>query len=50
MIKSNYDQQIHDRLIELGLPDDVWNEHFKFGDPHLEVPMCDKHACIISEV
>ena len=50
MIRKNYDEDIHWRLLKLGLPDNVWDAHSKEGDPHRDIPKCDKHACIISEV
>lgn len=50
MVRKNYDEQIHLRLLELGLPDNVWDDNLKQGDPHKEIPLCDKHGCVIADI
>jgi glycosyltransferase involved in cell wall biosynthesis len=51
MVSGYYDKQIHERLLELGLPDDLWIENE--GRSQLydrPTPPSDKHACIIADV
>jgi len=50
LVRKNYDEQIHLRLLELGLPDDIWDDDLKQANPHKEIPRCDKHGCVISDV
>lgn len=50
MVKDEYDEQIHHRLIGLGLPDNVWDPHTNRSDMNKQIDFCEKHACIISEV
>ena len=50
MIRHNYDRRIHNRLLELGLPDDIWDESVGGSYPWKDIPLCSKHACIISDV
>jgi len=50
MIRRNYDRQIHDRLLDLGLPDDIWDESSGASNIWADIPKCHRHACIISDV
>lgn len=50
MVRKNYDKKIHNRLTELGLPDIIWDESHGMADLHKDIPLCEKHACIISEI
>lgn len=50
MIQEHYDKQIHDRLISLGLPDDLWNSKTQSSERYRTVPNSSSHGCIISDV
>lgn len=50
MIQEHYDKQIHDRLISLGLPDDLWNPKTQSSERYRTVPNSSSHGCIISDV
>ncbi len=50
MVQEHYDQQIHKRLVSLGLPDDLWNPATNKSERDREVPYSLAHGCIISDV
>ena len=50
MIQEYYDKQIHDRLISLGLPDDLWNPKTQSSERYRKVADSFAHGCIISDV
>jgi glycosyltransferase involved in cell wall biosynthesis len=50
MVKEYYDVKIHKRLLELGLPDEIWDNNLQISDMSAPIPLCSQHACIVSEV
>jgi hypothetical protein len=49
-IRIHYDKLIHDRLLELGCEDFVWNEEKGCSDLGLPNPKVESHATLIANV
>lgn len=49
-LKVRYDQQIHDRFVELGVDDWIWNEEHKYSDFGIPNPEVEPYASIIAEL
>ena len=49
-IRAHYDRMIHDRLLELGCDDFIWDEKSSCSDHHLPNPEVESHATWITDV
>ena len=49
-IKTHYDRMIHDRLLELGCEDFIWDEKKDCSDYDLPNPKVESHATFIAKV
>jgi O-antigen biosynthesis protein len=49
-IRAHYDQMIHDRLLELGCEDFIWDEEKECSDLNLPNPKVESHATLIANV
>lgn len=50
LVQQYYDQKIHDRLLELKLPDLLWDNSSNSSDLYKDIPMCSLHGCIVADV
>jgi O-antigen biosynthesis protein len=49
-IQVHYDKRIHDRLLELGCEDFIWDEEKDYSDLNLPNPKVESHATLIAKV
>jgi hypothetical protein len=49
-LKWKYDRRIHDRFVELGVDDWVWNESEQYSDLSAPNPLIEPFASIIASV
>ncbi len=49
-LKWKYDRRIHDRFVELGVDDWIWNESEQYSDLSLPNPLIEPFASIIASV
>lgn len=49
-IKDHYDRMIHERLVELGCDDFIWNEKSGHSDSYIPNPQAESHATLIANV
>jgi hypothetical protein len=49
-IRDHYDRMIHDRLLELGCEDFIWDEKNSCSDYNLPNPEGESHATWLADV
>jgi glycosyltransferase involved in cell wall biosynthesis len=49
-IRVHYDRMIHDRLLELGCEDFIWNEKNSCSDYNIPNPKVESHATLVASV
>jgi len=49
-IKDHYDRMIHDRFLELGCEDFIWDEKKGCSDYNLANPKIESHVTLIADI